>query len=221
MTAVPRPAPLLPPHRLPRGLLAIIATCVLAEAVLAGADGGLWGSARWRPLAYQYGAFWAGLLHGWRPNYAAQPLAMFLSHGFLHGGPGHMAGNMLVLASLGRMAAARLGAGGFAQVYLAGLLGGGVAFGLLATSPAPMVGASGAIFGLAGGWIVWTWRDRRAAGRATGLGAAAVLLWGVLALAGFNLAMWWMLDGILAWETHLGGTLAGAAMALALTGRRR
>ena len=34
------------------------------------------------------------------------------------------------------------------------LLGGGAAFGLLTSSPAPMVGASGALFGLAAEWVV-------------------------------------------------------------------
>jgi len=209
---MPTPPAPLPRLRAAAPLIGILGLCVLTELVLLGADFGLWGSQRWRPLSYQYGAFWAGLLHGWRPNYAAQPVLMFVSYAFLHAGPGHLIGNMLGLFGLGRIAARRLGAGGFLGLYLASALGGGAAFGLLSRSPSPMVGASGAIFGLAAAWVVWEWQDRRQAG-ARGWAAAAPAIWITLALAGFNLAMWLFLSGMLAWQTHLGGFVAGAGFA--------
>lgn len=199
-------------------LAGIIGVCTLIEAILLGADWGLWGSAHWRPLFYGYGAFWAGLLHGWRPNYALQPITMFFTYAFLHGGPGHLIGNVLVLIPLGRMATERLGARGFGGLYLAAMLGGGAGFGLLATSAAPMVGASGAIFGLAGAWVVWGWQDRRGAGL-RGWAAFAPALWAGLGLIAMNVVMWVALSGQLAWETHLGGALAGMAAALVM-GRR-
>lgn len=211
----PNPALKAPPHRGGASalLVGIIGLCILIEAILLGADWGLWGSPHWRSLFYGYGAFWAGLLHGWRPNYALQPVAMFFTYAFLHGGPGHLIGNMLVLAPLGRMATERLGTRGFGGLYLAAMLGGGAGFGLLATSPAPMVGASGAIFGLAGAWVVWGWQDRRGAGL-RGWVAFAPALWAALGLVAMNVVMWVLLSGQLAWETHLGGGLAGAAAAL-------
>jgi rhomboid protease GluP len=71
-----------------------------------------------------------------------------------------------------------------------------------------MVGASGAIFGLAGALTVWDAGSRRSAGQ---WNRAPLIL---LGLAGVNLAMWWLQSGNLAWETHLGGCIAGMGFAL-------
>ncbi|MGM0661858.1 MAG: rhomboid family intramembrane serine protease, partial [Pseudomonadota bacterium] len=90
-------------------LLGIVGVCILVEAILQGADFGLWGSSRWRGLAYQNGGFWRGLLGSWRPNYAGQPALMFASYGFLHGGFFHLAVNMITLASLGPPVIERVG----------------------------------------------------------------------------------------------------------------
>lgn len=199
-------------------LLAIAGLTALPELVLILADHGLIGSARWRPLAWQYGGFWAGLLHGWRPNFAAQPVTMFVTYAFLHSGPSHMIGNVLTLIVLGPAVAARFGGRALALIWVAAVLGGALAFGLISKSPAPMVGASGAVFGLAGAWTWIQGADRRAAGG--GLGAAALEVAGIaLVMALLNLAMWRFLNGVLAWETHLGGYLAGFALA-ALIGAR-
>jgi membrane associated rhomboid family serine protease len=202
-----------------RTLVGLIVLTALPELVLILADQGWIGSARWRPLAWQYGGFWAGLLHGWRPNFAAQPATMFLSYGFLHSGPGHMIGNVLTLIVIGPPLAARFGGRGLAAIWLASILGGALAFGLLSRSPAPMVGASGAVFGLVG---AWTWVQAVDARRALRSAAAVALRSaGIMAvLAVLNAGMWWLLGGLLAWETHLGGYLAGFAMA-ALWGVRR
>lgn len=186
--------------------------CLLVEGVLLGADLGLWGNAGWRPRAYQNGAFWAGLLRGWRPNYEGQAGLMFLTHAFLHAGPVHLAGNLGALGALAWTEGRRMGPRTFAALYLASALGGGAAFGLLATSAAPMVGASGAIFGLAGAAGLMLWGDRHARGLR---GWAA--LWPTLAAAGalvlVNAATFALQGGQLAWEAHLGGWLAGTGFA--------
>lgn len=189
----------------------LIAVNVVIELTLSAADAGLVGSTRWRALAYQDGAFWAGLLHGWQPNYPAQPWTMFLSYAVLHGGLVHLAGNMLVLWGLGRILQLRLGTAGFLAIYLLSAIGGALAFGLLTRSPQPMVGASGALFGLVGAWQYWRWSRRRRAGR------SLWPVWQTLAwLAGFNLLFWVLLDGLLAWQTHLGGFVTGWLAAVAL-----
>ncbi len=203
MTKAPaRSFRLLRPPAVVVGLMLL--TC-LPEIVLFLADRGLIGSARWRPLAYQYGGFWAGLLQGWRPNYPGQPLTMFASYALLHAGLAHLAGNMAALWGLGSVAVERLGAGRFLMLYLIAALGGGVGFGLLTGSPAPMVGASGALFGLAGAWTGWELAERGRSGRQ---------LWPVLGLVAGLVALnglfWLAAHGLLAWETHLGGYLAGA-----------
>lgn len=199
-------------HFVPRaGLLALwglLALCILPEGVLQGADLGLWGQPHWRSLAYVSYGFWPGLLHDGRPGDRLQLWTMFVTYGFLHGGLVHLAVNMISLISLGRAVIARAGQGGFLLLYAASLLGGGLGFGLLARTAAPMVGASGALFGLAGALLVWSVADRR---------RRALTLWPVVRaliwLVAINLVLWLAIGSQLAWQTHLGGFLAGAALA--------
>jgi membrane associated rhomboid family serine protease len=210
----PAPGPALTPRRI-AVLAAVAAAIVLPELLLMLADRGLVGSTRWRGLAYQYGGFWAGLLHGWRPNFPAQPTTMFVTHAFLHAGPGHLIGNLGALLAVGPPILGRFGAGGFLAIYAAAVLGGGIAFGLLSGSAAPMVGASGAIFGLVGAWA-WMQGDARARAGAGPVPVAVRVLGIAAGLALLNLVMWLLADGVLAWETHLGGFLAGVGMAALL-----
>lgn len=178
------------------------------ELVLFGADLGLWGSARWRPVAYADGAFWAGLLYGWTPNYALQPVTMFATHAWLHEGPWHLAGNLAAFLWLGPQLVGRRGAAGLVLFWCVAVPAGGLAFGLIGSSPAPMVGASGGLFGLAGEWVMAEVRAAKGlpARAMRGLGLTALLL-------AFNLAAWALQGGHLAWEAHLGGFVAGLGLA--------
>lgn len=185
----------------------VILTCLI-EFTLVAADYGLIGSTRWRSTAYQNGAFWAGLLNNWQPNYPVQPLSMFLSYSLLHGGPGHLAGNMVILWLLGRVMVQRLGVAQFVMLYVMSAIGGALCFGLMSDSVRPMVGASGAIFGLLGAWHYDQWASLQRKGKS---------LWpviqAVLGLIFLNLVMWFLLNGFLAWQTHLGGFVAGGIVA--------
>jgi rhomboid protease GluP len=187
--------------------------CLVPELILSGADYGLWGSVHWRSLATGFLGFWPGLLADWLPNYPWQALAMFVTYGFLHGGPLHFGVNMMSLVSLGRGVTERIGAWRFLRLYGVSLLGGGIGYGALvhaqnANATTPMVGASGALFGLAGALVFWAWGDRRAAGE------TLTPVWRALfVLFGLNVVLWLATGGRLAWQTHLGGFLAGAAMA--------
>jgi membrane associated rhomboid family serine protease len=201
----------LRPDRVAVLLAAFIALHLAIELVLLGADWGLWGSPRLRRTVYDYAGFWPGLLYGWQPNYPGQGAAMFLSYGVLHGGPGHAAVNMITLWSRGRQGAPWVGGRGLALVYLAALLGGAAGYAVLARTVQPMVGASGALFGLAGALTVWASRAEPGLLRAWRLVARIVVF-----LVAMNLAMWWALDGQIAWQTHLGGFLAGALAAVFL-----
>jgi membrane associated rhomboid family serine protease len=194
----------------------LVAICVMVEAVLFLADQGVLGSPRLRQEAYEWGGFWPGLLQGWRPNYPGQGAAMFFTYGFLHGGPVHLAVNMVTLWSLGHAVLDRVGPWGFAGLYGASLIGGAAGFGLIAETFRPMVGASGALFGLAGGLLAWNYVDRFTFRE--GLWPVARL---VLFLVAMNVAMWWALDGQLAWETHLGGFVVGWIAALLIDPRGR
>ncbi len=186
-------------------LLGLILASTGVELVLQGADRGLWGSVLWRGMAYQYGGFWAGLLRDWQPNYALQPEIMFLTYSLLHAGLGHLVGNMISLALLGDKVTDRIGGRGLFWLFAVSALGGALGFGLLSHSPAPMIGASGAIFGLAGALTVWSARRRRQWLRVPLI---------VLALVGLNLVIWVLQAGNLAWQAHLGGFVAGACFAV-------
>lgn len=221
----PKPTPSRPPlgARLRRHwlVLALAVACLLVELVLAGAERGLWGSPRWRVLAYVNGGFWAGLLRaGWEGNFTAQPVTMFLSHPFLHAGLSHLAMNVVALLGLGASVRARLGPGwagssGMAVLLAASTLGGGIGFAALGPLSQPMVGASGALFGLTGALLCWQGRADRAAGR--GLWASLGLAAALMAL---NLVSAWMVNWQMAWEAHVGGFAGGALAALAIRPRR-
>lgn len=201
-----RPTPLV--------LIALVVICVAVEAVLLLADYGVLPLTRLRATAYEYGGFWPGLLQGWTPNFTAQPYVMFVSYAFLHGGLLHLIVNMITLVSLGRAVCARVGTTGFLLLYAAAVLGGALGFGFLTTSLQPMVGASGGLFGLVGGILAWNYIDRFTAERHLWPVLRAVLLLVVL-----NLVFWWAMDGLLAWQTHLGGFIAGWVSALLINPR--
>lgn len=193
---------------LPPLLWAILVACLVPELVLSGADHGLWGSPHWRDFAVGWGGFWPGLLQDWHPNYPGQAWAMFVTYGFLHAGLLHLGANMMSLVSLGRAVEARAGTWGLARIYAAALVGGGAGYGILVGATVPMVGASGALFGLAGALVAWGYLDRK---------AMSEPLWPVwracLWLVALNAGLWLVTGGALAWQTHLGGFLAGAALA--------
>ncbi|MHA6262900.1 rhomboid family intramembrane serine protease [Arenibacterium sp. CAU 1754] len=185
-------------------VIVIILATLLVELTLTAADHGLIGRPRWRGLAYQNGAFWSGLLDNWRANYPAQPWTMFLTYSLLHSGLSHLAGNMAMLYMAGRTLVPRTGQMWFAVIYVVSAIGGGIGFALLNSSAQPMVGASGAIFGLGGAWIWQDWylASRSGQNRRTLIGVAAALFL-------LNLLHWYVQNGQVAWEAHLGGFLAG------------
>lgn len=189
-------------------LIAIMAICICVEGIVSLADFGVIDPSRLRSIVYDNAGFWPGLLGDWRPNYSGQSALMFLTYGFLHGGLVHLAINMFTLNSLGRPVIERAGPLGFVEIYAAALLGGAIVYGMLAAGLRPMVGASGALFGLAGALVAWNLKDRISLSE-----ELAPLLRIVALLLAINLVMWWALGGQLAWQTHLGGFLAGFAVA--------
>lgn len=150
--------------------------------------------------------FWSEQVHARRGLYPGQPAVMFLTYGLLHGGLLHLAMNMLSLAAIARELVQLIGAMRMAVIYLVTQVAAALLFALMAPTAGPMVGASGAIFGLAGALIgfaaVTGWRRRRPLGQ----------LWrGVALMVVLNVALTVLMPSI-AWEAHLGGTLAGLVM---------
>lgn len=210
------------PHRFTgaAGLSAFIAAAMLVvtvaiEVVLWGADQGLWGSRIWRSSMVQYGAFWPGLLSNWRPNYALQPQTMFLTYALIHVGPAHLFGNLAGAIWLATNLVRRIDWGSMIVIYWAGAVGGGLVYALLPTGSTPVVGASGAVFALAGAQMTLDARLRARSGRrgwallAPTLGFAALLV--AVNLVGI------FGQEALAWQAHLGGALTGAAFATQLS----
>lgn len=193
-------------------VLWVVGLTCLPEVVLTLAGGSLFGAGNLRNWAVVHFGFWNQLLSGWQGVYPFQSYTMFLTYAALHGGFLHLIGNMVAVLALGGIVVARSSQRGFLVVYALSAVGGGIGFALLGPAQAPMVGASGAVFGLIGAWKYWEWRDRRR------FGITMRPLWlSLVGLALLNVLLWVFLSGLLAWEAHLGGFLAGAAWAALVT----
>ena len=202
-------------RRRPDGFtLGVLLVCAAIELTLQLADRGILDVPRLRFVAYTYGGFWPGLLDDWKPNFPGQPVVMFLTYSVFHGGFMHFLVNMITLLSLGAAVSERGGTARYAAIYVASILGGAVVYGLLAPDYSPMVGASGALFGLVGALTAWDALERRAL-ELTMLPVLRVIAFLVL----MNVVLWWAMSGQLAWQTHLGGFVAGA-LAGAILGER-
>jgi rhomboid protease GluP len=190
-------------------LSAILILCISVEVILALGDVGVSGTGRLRATVFSLGSFRPELLHGADGVFPGQRVAMFLTYSVLHAGLAHLAVNMLTLLALGTSVLRRAGRWGFLEIYLAATLGGAVGYALIGAPDIPMVGASGALFGLAGALVGWDIADART--RRQSLWPALRL---VLLLVVLNVVLWVAADGRVAWQAHLGGGVAGMLIAL-------
>jgi len=147
-------------------------------------------------------------------------LAVFVSM-FLHGSILHLAGNMLFLWIFGNNVEDRLGHIGYTVFYFfVGVAAMGAHYLADPASIEPVIGASGAIAGVMGAYLVW-WP------RARVLTVIALLFFIPVYLpAAVLLAIWFGSQFVtsfnpnsnVAWLAHVGGFVAGAGIALALRG---
>ena len=192
--------------------LGIVGICTLLELALTLGGTPTLGGDGMRRTALIYGAFWPRVIDSWAPAWPGQPAAMFFTYAFLHGGVMHLLFNMLILVHLSRETVARVGQQGFVLFYLFTAAGGAAGFWLLSSAPGPMVGASGAVFGLFGATQYWDYQRRRAAG------ATLRPFWNLLiGLSLMNVALFALFGGYLAWQAHLGGYVAGFVLAWVIT----
>ena len=127
-----------------------------------------------------------------------------VTSGFLHASLIHIAFNMYALYFLGLMLEPVVGHARFALIYFVSLLAG--SFGALIVNPdAITVGASGAVFGIAGAAVV----DLRHRG-------INPMESGLVFFLGINLLLGFTLSGISV-GGHIGGLIGGALAALAMT----
>ncbi|WIY84085.1 rhomboid family intramembrane serine protease [Propionimicrobium sp. PCR01-08-3] len=143
------------------------------------------------------------------PSVAAVEPWRFITSAFVHAPRSltHIGFNMLTLWLMGRYLEPMLKTGRFLAVYLISALGGSTLFVVLASPPdgagqgsnwnTAALGASGAVFGLFGAYLVFAWAMKQS-------------LTPMLALLALNLVIAVLVPGI-GWAAHIGGFIAGAA----------
>jgi membrane associated rhomboid family serine protease len=150
-------------------------------------------------------------------------LFTILTSMFMHGGWGHLIGNMWSLWIFGNNVEDETGPVAFVVFYVLC----GVAAALTQTfidvsSPVPMVGASGAIAGVLGAYLL-----RFPHARVLTI-VPIFLAWVVWVPAGVWIAIWFItqilssgLGGQVAWYAHIGGFIAGMVLGPVFMGARR
>jgi membrane associated rhomboid family serine protease len=203
-----------PSQRTPIVTWAIIAlNIVMFVLTLPGSDAGaaLWVRLALYPLAIMQGEYLWGLA----------------SHMFLHAGLLHLGGNMLFLWIFGDNLEEQMGRPGFLLFYLAtGLAAAAAQIAADPGSTVPMVGASGAIAGVMGGYLLMFPRAR--------VDVVAIF---IIFFKVFTVPAWLMLgawlglqlfggftvtgdQGGVAYWAHAGGFIAGVALCVPLFLRR-
>jgi membrane associated rhomboid family serine protease len=136
----------------------------------------------------------------WPPGVAVyDEYYRLLTSMFLHGSILHIGFNMLVLWSLGPQLENLLGHVRFATLYLVAGLGGSVASFWFTPITVGSLGASGAIFGLFGAWVVI---GRR----------LSIPIQQILGLIAINIVIGFVIPNV-DWRAHLGGLVTGALVA--------
>ncbi|MGH8894852.1 MAG: rhomboid family intramembrane serine protease [Actinomycetes bacterium] len=125
-----------------------------------------------------------------------------LTSAFLHGGVFHLLLNMYALFVFGPQLEGALGRVRFSAVYVVSALGGSALSYAFSAPNQPSLGASGAVFGLLGAYLVISRRLRRDTTP-------------VLVLLAINFGYGFLVPRI-DWRAHLGGLVAGALVAVAL-----
>jgi membrane associated rhomboid family serine protease/regulator of sirC expression with transglutaminase-like and TPR domain len=146
----------------------------------------------------------------WGANYGPLTLGgewwRLVTANFVHIGLLHLALNMQCLWSLGRLAERMFGNGAFLALYLLSGLGGSVAS-LWRNPTIVSAGASGAIFGVAGGIVVFLYRGKLSLPRQV----VNRNLTSILVFVGYNLLYGFSNSGIDN-AAHLGGFVTGLVL---------
>jgi membrane associated rhomboid family serine protease len=206
-----------PSGRRPYVTIALIAANVLVFLAYYPGAASDWALAR---VYYDWGIIPARILSG-------QGYETLLTHMFLHGGWMHLAGNMLFLWIFGDNLEDQMGHGGFLGFYLAtGLAAAGLQIVADPASPVPMVGASGAIAGVMGGYLLMFPKAR------VDVLIIIVIFFRIFAMpAWLILGIWFVIQlfsglatpidgGGVAYWAHAGGFIAGLVLAFPVWRRR-
>jgi membrane associated rhomboid family serine protease len=170
--------------------------------------------------------------HGLGPSHFEGLVVSALASMFLHGGWLHLIGNMLFLFVFGRSVEDRYGHLKFLMIYfVSGLAAAGAHILLNVGSRVPTIGASGAIAGILGAYLVCF-----PTARITTLIPLFFFFWSVEIPALFLLGYWFLIQFVagfqmlaiqsatgsgVAWWAHVGGFVVGMVLVLLLRPRRR
>lgn len=136
----------------------------------------------------------------WQAGQASGAVWQVITSAFTHVGFMHIAFNMLALWMLGPVVEQILGRGRFLLIYLGSALTGS-ALVMWASSPTQStLGASGAIFGLMGTYLLLVWKVKGDVRNA--------LMW-----IGLNLIITFLPGSGISWQGHLGGLVGGLLLA--------
>jgi len=178
---------------------------------------------------FNYGVIPSEVFHLIQTGAPLEPLFLpFLSAMFLHGGWFHVIGNMWYLWIFGDNVEDRLGHFRYLLFYLvAGIIGSIAHILTNPTSPVPVIGASGAIAGVLGGYFISFPHSRVLAlvpvfFFLTLMEVPAVIylaLWFVLQLFNGTLSLGGVANPV-AWWAHIGGFVAGMVLIKLMAPRR-
>jgi membrane associated rhomboid family serine protease len=163
------------------------------------------------PSAEQLDAF------GWlTPLQTVDQPWRLLAHAFLHGGFVHLAFNTWLLVAIGPPLERAIGSLRMALLYVLSALGGGLAVCLLYDFEQPIVGGSGALFGMLGALVAINMHSGRHLLAFLDFEGPRRLL----ALIGVNLALGFLIPFI-SNTAHVGGLVAGFAVTFLWLARPR
>jgi membrane associated rhomboid family serine protease len=215
-----------PTRRTPVVTLGLIVACFLGWAyelfLLADA-----GSAGLETFLATWGVVPSELVSAWSSaGLASQETLTLVTYQFLHGGWLHILGNMLFLWIFGNNIEDRLGRGGFLLFYLtAGVVAGLAQVMIDPTSAIPTIGASGAIAGTLGAYLVLFPRARITSLVFLGFfyqlidvpAVVVLLFWIALQVIDGIASLGLTEAGGVAFFAHIGGFAFGAGVAWLLT----
>jgi membrane associated rhomboid family serine protease len=191
----------------PKTLWWLTGLMLMLEGLAQLSDRGWFGVLDLRGLMISYGAFWDFLFPPGAVDqalFSGQSYTMLLTHAFLHAGTIHVLMNAVIFIALGKTLAVYFGLRLVMLTMLIGAVSSGVAFGLLASTAAPMVGASGVVFAFIGLWLQASRSELKRLGR-PGRSTATV----IMSLIVIHVLLHVFMGGQIAWQAHLGGFVAG------------
>ena len=191
----------------PKTLWWLTGLMLMLEGLAQLSDRGWFGVLDLRGLMISYGAFWDFLFPPGAVDQAlfpGQSYSMLMTHAFLHAGTIHVLMNTVIFIALGKTLAVYFGLRLVMVTMLLGALSSGVAFGLLESTAAPMVGASGVVFAFIGLWLQASRSELKRLGR-PGRSTASVMM----SLIVIHVLLHVFMGGQIAWQAHLGGFVAG------------